>query len=212
MNKIIQNKLDNYFSQKPVEKFKKKEIIIAPGKIIKKVYYLKTGLVKQEKLTDNGDIFIAHIFKPVSVFPVMIALNDLINDYYFKALEDLSLQAAESDDMIRFLMNEPDVLFDLTVRLSNGILGLLDRIEAQMFSDNYSKVSSLIYFYSTKYPEGLRFTQSEISSLLGIPRESVTRQITKLTKNNIIKKESNIIKVINKELLKSEILKYSRIK
>lgn len=212
MEKIIEQKLDAFFSQFRTVHFAKGDVIMSASDTIDYIYYLKKGYVKQSFITNEGDEIIHHIFKPISYFPIMLVLSDTQNSYVFTAMEDLELQKAPTSRVIAFLEQEPDVLFDLTKRLAQGLSRLLTKNEKMLFKDAYTKVASLLTYLALRFGEkhtdqvsiSLPVTHADIASWLGMQRETVSRQIEKLQKKDLLVYKGNLIVITQLKMLQQE--------
>lgn len=212
MEKIIEQKLDTFFSQFRTVHFEKGEVIQTASDPIDYIYYLKQGFVKQTFVTEDGEEITHHIFKPISYFPMMLVLSDTPNHYVFTAMESLEVQKAPADKVISFLEQDPDVLFDLTKRFSIGLSKLLLKNEQLLFKDAYIKVSSLVSYLAERIGEKnttlpvvqLSLTHSDLASWLGMQRETVSRQIEKLQKKGLIQYKGNILTIPDINALKLE--------
>ncbi|HSW89089.1 MAG TPA: Crp/Fnr family transcriptional regulator [Candidatus Saccharimonadales bacterium] len=212
MEKLVEQKLDTFFSQFRTVHFKKGDIIISASDHIDYLYYLKKGFVKQSFVTEDGEEITHHIFKPISYFPIMLVLSDMPNKYVFTAMEALEVQKAPTDKVITFLEHEPDVLFDLTKRFSTGLSKLLTKNEQMLFKDAYTKVASILVYLAKRFGEEkdnqivitIPLTHTDLASWLGMQRETVSRQIEKLQKKEAIQYKGSQLTITNLEILEQE--------
>ncbi len=213
MNEFIEKKLDAFFQQYSLLHFKKNETILSAGSDIVDIFYLKKGFVRQSLITVDGEDITLHVFKPVSFFPIMLALGKKsLSKYTFSALEALDLRRAPYEKMEAFLKTEPDVLFDLATRLSQGLNGLLTKIETGTFTNAYEKVVSLLLYLSKQFGKEtgssititLPLTHPDIASWTGLQRETVSRQIEVLQDKGILHREKNHLVIIDMHKLQKE--------
>jgi len=213
MEQKIREKIDIFFSSYPSRQFKKNEIVLRPEEEISSIYLLKEGFVRMYVLSEQGQEVTLHIFKPVSFFPIMLVLSTVKNKYFFEAMENLSLIKAPADDTLAFLKSNPEVLFDLTHRLSDALCGFLLRTEDLMLQHSHAKVASLLLYLAKHLGKTatnnvfvpFALTHEDLASWLGLTRETVSRQIEDLTKKNIIayKNHRIIIKDIEKLIIEA---------
>lgn len=166
------------------------------------IYYVKTGFIQQFINTQDGEHITLHVFRPQSFFPIMLVLSDAPNKYDFRALTDAQVYKAPREEVMDFIRKEPDVLYDLAIRLSEGINGLLERFEHEKFRGAEHKVASLLLYLAQKYGEKksdssvtitIPLTHTDIASWVGTQRETVSRQIEKLEKSGILAREQKSI-------------------
>lgn len=200
MNHIVEQKLDQFFFHYPPIHFRAGEVIIRAGDDEYGIFYLKNGLVKQTYISEIGEEMTIHIFKPISFFPIMLALSQKTNMYTFEAVTAIKLWKAPKEATIALLKEEPEVSFDLASRLSLGITGLTQKMENILFSKAGGKVASLLLYlankFGTRQSDGtlqitLPLTHSDIGSWTGLQRETVSRQIELLQDKGILHREKD---------------------
>lgn len=201
MSSKIINKLNNFFKKYSFQTYKKGEVLIRPGDLVPGIFYLKKGTVRQYSLSKDGDDQTLTIYKPESFFPLMFAINKIRNTYFFDAASDLELWKAPNEDVLVFLKENPDVMYDLVSRLYQGMHGLLSRIEYLMYGTAYLKVIFTLLNLSYRFGEenrvtnniSLHITHRDIASLSGLRKETISREIAKLQKKNIIQNKNHLV-------------------
>src|SRR3989344_4646928 len=129
MNETIRKKLDDFFTKFKHQQYKKGEILIRADDEPQGIFYLKSGVVRQYSISKDGEEQTLNLYKPISFFPLMWAINETPNTFYFEAAVDVEVHRAPKDEVIAFLKSEPEVMYDLVTRLYKGMHGLLTRIE-----------------------------------------------------------------------------------
>lgn len=164
-------------------------------------------------ITEDGLEASIHIFRPVSCFPMMLSLNKKSNRYYFEAMDHVELVSGPAKQVINFFKSDPDVLFDLTSRFAEAIVGLSLRIEQLVAQSSYSKIVSLLLYFSQVYGENknnkiiidLKYSHDDIAAWVGVARETVSRQMEKLEKKGLIRHSNHHIVIRDMEKLKQEV-------
>lgn len=173
--------------------YKKGKVLIRPDEKVTQIFYLLRGSVKMYAETPNGTVTI-HIFKRGSFFPIMLAVGKISNKYYFKAITSIKVKQVEPESVIKILKSDPELLFDLTKRLSFGLDGLATRI-IENFGERVDKklFSTLSYLADSfgKKVDGkvkikIPLTHNDLASWLGVSRETVSREMKKMSKNGLI--------------------------
>jgi len=214
MNQKVLEKIDNFFSKFYRVSFEKGEIIIHPDGKIQNIFLIKQGKVRMYTVSDDGVEVTLHIFSPQSFFPMMLSLSEVYSKYYFEALEKIEAVKAPVDKVIDFIKNDQEVLFDLTTRFSDAILGLTLRIETMAFEDAYNRIASLLYYLADKFGEvredkaiiNMPLQHGDIANWVGLRRETVSRQFEKMQKTGILESKNKQLS-INMQKLK-EMLKH----
>ena len=214
MNQKVLEKIDKFFSKFYPVSFEKGEIIIHPDGKIQNIFLIKQGKVRMYTVSDDGVEVTLHIFSPQSFFPMMLSLSEVYSKYYFEALEKIEAVKAPVDKVIDFIKNDQEVLFDLTTRFSDAILGLTLRIETMAFEDAYNRIASLLYYLADKFGEvredkaiiNMPLQHGDIANWVGLRRETVSRQFEKMQKAGILESKNKQLS-INMQKLK-EMLKH----
>lgn len=150
-----------------------KTVVLSPGQNLDLVYQLKSGRVRMYSIAKSGQELTLHIFETGSVFPLMLVLAGTPNSYYFETIEASTICTAPTKKVLSHLKSHPDELFDLTQKLSKGLVGLTNRIETLTTQSTTSQITSL-KDYLKKHPTQ-KFTHQDIATWLGITRETVSR-------------------------------------
>ena len=153
MDVKISTKLEAFFTQYKQQTYKKGEILVRAGDEPQGVFYLKKGVVRQYSISKDGEEQTFNLYKSTSFFPLMWAVNDTPNTYYFEAVVDVEVYRAPKEQATLFLKKEPEVMYDLISRLYRGMHGLLTRIEYLISGDAYAKVIFTLLNTSYRFGE-----------------------------------------------------------
>ena len=212
MDNTLFKKIDNFFTKYRIQKYKKGEILVRSGDEPSGIFHLKSGRVREYAISKKGEEVVVNIFKPPAFFPMSWAINRTPNVYFFEAMEDLELIKAPPDEVVEFIKNEPDLLFDLLRRVYVGTDGLLSRMTYLMSGSAYERlITELIilakrFGFAKKGEVVLRTSEKDLASQAGITRETISREIKNLRDQGLISfdKQNLIIKNITK--LEEELL------
>lgn len=207
MNPEIAQKVADFFAQYPIRKFNKGQILIHAGDEPESVLNLVSGKVKQYDLTYRGDEVVLNVFKPPAFFPMSFAINKTPNEYFYEADSEVELRKAPPEKVVKFIKDNPDVLYDLLARVYRGAEGLLRRMEHLMASTAKSRVLYELIIecrrfgaeHNGRYDIGLN--ETDIGSRAGLSRETVNREMHKLKQEGLIDVVSKQIRVPNLEQL-----------
>lgn len=213
MNDALQKKLETFFTQFKHQQYKKGEILIRADDEPSGIFYLKSGVVRQYSISKDGEEQTLNLYKPISFFPLMWAINNTHNTYYFEAITEVEIFKAPKDEVIAFLKKEPEIMYDLISRLYKGMHGLLSRIEYLQSGDAYMKVIFAILNSSYRFGEQkenaeveLSITHREISALTGLTKETISRECTRLEKEGLITNTNHLVKIRDIHKLESELV------
>lgn len=174
--------------------YKKGEIILRAQDDPAGLMYLEKGYVRQYFVGEEGAIFLVHIFKPGSMFPMSWMVNDTPNTYYFDALTPVVIWRAPKAEAREFLHAHPDIMVDFASRLLTGVTGFLERMQYVVLKDAYDKLILLLLYYvknfSKKTERGyellMPLTHKEIAAWIGTTRETASVQVETLKAKGLI--------------------------
>jgi CRP/FNR family transcriptional regulator, cyclic AMP receptor protein len=195
MRNDAQEKLDKFFLNRKTVFFEKNEVIFRPEDEPQGIFYLKEGYVKMNSVFENGKELTLNIFKPGSFFPMLWAIGEIQNDYYFTSWNKSVLYKAPKEEFLKFLTSNPEVLFDLTKRILIGLNGILTNTKFFLFGDAYHRVLASILLCALRFgvksgPQQLKvnipLTHQDLANLSGITRETVSATMIKLEKEKVL--------------------------
>jgi CRP/FNR family transcriptional regulator len=207
MNEYIEEKLDNFFKIYKHQVYRKGEILVRADDNPVGIFYLKKGNVKQYTISKKGEEVIVNIFKPTAFFPMSWAINKTPNVYFFEAMNDVEVWRAPEEDVIVFIKNNSDVLYDLISRVYRGVDGVLTRMTHIMSGDAYTRLIAELLIYSKRFGKGknvveLHVTEKDLAAQAGMTRETVSREMKVLKDKGLVVLKTN--KLILKDVLKLE--------
>jgi CRP-like cAMP-binding protein len=209
MEPVVTEKVESFFSRFALKRFEKGQILIHSGDQPNSIFYLVSGKVKQYDLTDRGDEMVLNVYKPPAFFPMSHAVNDVPNDYFFEADSDVEIRKAPIAEALRFIKENPDVLYDLMSRVYRGTDALLRRVAHLMTSTARSRLLYELMIESRRFgkPDGgqlaLTVNETDLGARAGLSRETVSREIQKLKADGLIKVSNKQILVPNLERLET---------
>lgn len=140
MSVVVSNKIEDFFARYRLRQYAKGQILILNGDEPEYVYHLLKGNVKVYDVTYRGDEIILNVFKPPAFFPMSLAINRGENPYIYEAETDIELRQAPAKDVVEFIKENPDVMYDLLSRVYRGTDGLLGRMAQLMASSAKSRL------------------------------------------------------------------------
>lgn len=213
MKNELKNKVREFFIQFSHKYFSKGEILIYPGSKPVSVFYLERGYVKQYAITEKGAEIVLNTFKSNTYFPMSNAVNDISNDYYFEAETDIEVWIAPIDKIVEFIQKNPEILYDLLKRVYSGTEGILLRLSYLMSGKAYHRLIVEILIQTKRFGENvfnetykLNSTESELASLSGLTRETVSREMKNLRLNNLVTIENKHFVIHDLKRLENELV------
>jgi CRP/FNR family transcriptional regulator, cyclic AMP receptor protein len=193
MTTNIADKVNWHFASHRLQYYSKGQILIHAGEEPAAIYYLVRGKVRQYNISDRGDEVIVNIFKPGAFFPMLPALTGLPNKYFFDAETDIEVRPAPIDETLTFIMNDPDVMLDLLTRVYRGMDGLLGRIVHLMSGSARERLVYEIQTECRRFGKAnqdgsnlITITEGDLAGRAGLSRETVSREMHKMSKAGLV--------------------------
>lgn len=202
MDKVVANKIEQFFSKYSLRKYPKGQILILNGSPTNYIFHLESGIVKQYDISYRGDEVILNLFKPMSFFPMSLAINGGESLYTYEAKTSLEVRQAPTEEVVKFINDNPDVMFDLLSRVYSGIDGLLGRVTHLMSGSARERLIFELIIdarrFGEKEPDGsyrLSISEKELGARAGLSRETISREMSKLSKEGLVKIEKHQITI-----------------
>ena len=202
MDNDVIKKLDNFFSQYTSQEFKKGTIIIQAGKEPPGVFYLQSGIIRSYWISSEGSEITQNMYKPHAFLPMSWAIAQVKNNSFYEAMTDVTTKRATKEAVLTFLKKEPDIMFDLLQRIYIGMEGLWMHVESITTGNAASKLIASLVILAKRFGKKesdvliiqLKMSERDIANYAGISRETASRELQKLKKDNIVSfKESTIV-------------------
>lgn len=194
MSGKVTGKFDDFYKQFKIRSYKKGETLIRADDDPQGIFCLTKGYIRQYTISALGTELTLHILRPTSYFPMVWAINGTPNVYYFEALTEVEVGRAPRDEVVTFIKDKPDIIFELMSELLEDYAETLKRVEHLVFSDAYRRVISVLIYiakhFGQKNTRGIivkhRFTHQDVATLVGVARETASIEIVKLEKKGLI--------------------------
>lgn len=205
MDEVISKKIETFFTRFKHQTYTKGEILVRADDDPLGVFYLKEGFVKQYAISHSGDELVINVFKPIAFFPMNWAINQTPNKYFYEAMSDVELWRAPREEVITFIKNNPDVLYDLISRVFSGVDGLLTRMTYLMSGSAYARLITELLIYVNRFAKGnspatLTISEKDIAAQSGLTRETVSREVK-------ILKEKKLVTSVKHQLIIQDVAK-----
>lgn len=192
MQTKVQQLLHSFFDKSKLQKFAKGEIIIKPDQN-QQIFFLTEGVVRMFNPSINS-MPTLNIYRSHALLPMSLILNSQKNRYTYDALTEVKGYFAPKIKFKQFLRKNPQVLFDLLIRIYRGLDGFFMRLEALLSGNAYSRILTQLIIYTRRFGQDYQnkiifdwhLTHHQLASQTGLARESVTKEIKKLQNKGLI--------------------------
>ncbi|WP_188455310.1 Crp/Fnr family transcriptional regulator [Virgibacillus oceani] len=188
--------------------------IFMQGDPLTNVYFIHQGKVKIYKSDLNGKEQIVNILQPDDMFPHAGFFRQDNYPAHASILEDAVLIYIPIRLFEDFLYTHPEICVKLFRVLGDKLVDLQQRLEEKILHNTYEQIIMLLlrlgkdYGIKTKDNQiriATQFTNRELANMIGTSRETISRTLTQLKKQNLIWNDSYGYYIIDKEGMKDEI-------
>lgn len=186
--------LEQFFSRYRLQRYAKGQVLILSGEQPEHIFQLVKGRVKQYDVSYRGDELILNMFKPPAFFPMSLAINQTPNPYIFEAETDIEVRQIPAQEAVKFVKSNPDVLYDLLARVYRGTDGLLARLSHLMQGSARERLIHEVLIECRRFGEEkqdgsytISVTESDLGARAGLSRETVSREMSKLKTEKLLK-------------------------
>ncbi|MFA6005290.1 MAG: Crp/Fnr family transcriptional regulator [Patescibacteria group bacterium] len=208
---LLEKATEEFFKNYPRQMLRKKSIIVDKDHEVDSIFFLEKGFVQMFTYDPNGKKVLIHIFRPGAFFPLLpkISTWSTHRQYIFEAMTPIVVRKSPSDHTVEFLRQHPDILFHTLERITDALVGSVERFK-QMNEDTNGRIVMLLQYLIKSFgkAEGrqatinLKLTHQDVAAWIGVSRESVTRFISELKRKKIIRVVRGGLKILDLQKLK----------
>lgn len=215
MPSTVRDKVHSYFSGYPLRHYPKGQILVFADESPECIFYIVKGRVRKYDVSYRGDEVIINVFQPPAFFPASWAINKTPNHFFYKTETEVDLHVVPTEDARTFLLENPDVAFDLLSRMYQGLEGVYGRMVHLMSGTAKSRLLYELVIECRRFgvtqADGkclLKTNEIDLASRSGLSRETINREMRKIkasglvavTKQGIIVNDLNqLVKILGKE-------------
>lgn len=199
-----------FFSQFKPLLYKKRETVFRADDTPQGVYFIKKGYVRVYSVSAEGQELTLFILQPNDFFPVRWAVTGEPIRYSYETLTTAELRRAPRNIFTSFLKEHPDLLFEITGRILVRLGSILQRMEYLVYGNAHAKVAAILFILTKSFGKQstlpFPLTHRDLAALIGVTRETVSLEMEKLYKKNIVAHKSHFVTISDIEKLKKESL------
>ena len=191
---------------------KQHQILFAQGEKATHFYLLRSGSVRLYLLAPDGSEKTINLLQPGNSFAeAVMFMEGSIYPVNGQFLDDGEVFSFDNQTYLTILKENPDISFHIMADLSRQLQNRVSEIGSLSLS---SATSRLIHYLLSLIPENqadpvtvqLPTQKSMIASRLSIQRETFSRILGKLKKENLIEVHGNQIRILDSQRLNEAIL------
>ncbi len=194
-----------------IRAYQKNQVIFLEEETGTYMYIVLAGKVKVTKSTPAGKESILAIHKQGDFFGEMSLLDGMSSPATVSAMEDCRIAAIGASDFQRHLMTNDKVVRQIIKVLCARLRHVWAHIQSLSYSTAEARIRGGIRQLSLKHGVAdargiiidLKITHQEIAEMVGTSRETVTRTLARLQKEEIVKVEGRRIILMDPRRLMS---------
>jgi CRP/FNR family transcriptional regulator len=180
------------------------------------LHSIETGFIKRYLITNDGKKSVQTLYGPGDIFP-MTPLYEAVfgidiysgpEQYYYEAATALTIRSQDMTQILSALQANPLLYRDLFYAAGVRLNAYIHRLEDRSLRSSLYRIAHLLNFLGLQFgvqtADGitiqLPLTHQEISEMLDLTRETVSRDMAKLRERGIIDGTKNIV-ILNRERL-----------
>lgn len=185
-----------FLTDYPLKWFKKGQTLLFQGEVPRHVYIIKKGAVKVYNIDSAGEEKIINIIAPDEIVaPSWVFGKAPVALYYYDVLADTQAYMLSRSEFATLIRSNPKALYAAFDKLSSVFTGAIIHINALEESKSARKLISLFNYLIVRFgktrPGGtvfidLRLTQHDIARMLGLTRETVAVELSRLKKQGVV--------------------------
>lgn len=200
--------LQTLSKQRPVSKYKKKEVIFHVGDTPHYVFFLNKGSIKTYKTHDDGKEYITNLYKAGDFFGHVAIFENRSYADSALVMEESEICKIPKEDFLNLIYKNRDVAAKFIRLLSNQV----EEQEKQLLSLAYNTVrkrtaEALLQLLKQGTDKAkansLRVTREDLASLAGTATETVIRCLSEFKEDELIEVNGREIVVLDPEGLEN---------
>jgi CRP/FNR family transcriptional regulator, cyclic AMP receptor protein len=194
--------------------WKKQSHVFLQGDPLENVYFISDGKVKVYKSDIHGKEQIVAMMKKGEMFPHVGFFRKGDYPAYAEVLEPSTLIAVPISKFESVLIENPELCIKVFKVLGEKIVDLQNRLEEQILNNTYEQIVKLLIRLAQKHGKEIEdgtillkseFTNKDLANMIGTTRETISRTLTKMKKDDLIEVDDNGHMILDIDVLLEEI-------
>lgn len=193
---INEDFLRKYYSKYPVRLIKKGRPLFYQGEVPRTAYFVKSGVVKFYNITSGGEEKIVGYEGTDGLMPnEWIFGKSPVALYYYDTFTDCEVYSIPRTELMEIINTDKQVAISLLNRYISMYIGSTMHLHALEQLKAREKLLHILQYLVLRFGKevskhhfqiGLRLTHQDIANLVGLTRETVSTEISKLRKDKIL--------------------------
>lgn len=194
----------------PTRIYERGELVFGPSHHPEHVYLLEEGLVRIYRTSPRGDQLTVGYVRPREVFGEVSVLTDEPRRSFAEARNRSLVLQIPQQVFIKGLQSTSHALYEVTKKIGRRLLSCQSRIEDLAFYNVPTRLARLLLRLAEKFGReiegghsvGLPLTQSEIATLIGTTRQTVSAALRELIDVGLIERRGKELLLVKIRVLR----------
>jgi len=188
---------ENLFKEYASRRVPKNRPLLYQGEIPTMAFYIRSGVVKIYNITGGGEERIVGYEGPGSLMPAEWLFNrSKVSLYYYDAFTNCEVIRIDKEKLRQALDKKPELASIILERTLSMYIGSTIHLHALQQSWARQKILYLLQYLVLRFGKkkdsknqqvDLRLTHQEVANLVGLTRETVSTELSKLIKEGVLK-------------------------
>lgn len=197
--------IEEAFAHKERFEYRPGATIYCEGNVGNHVFYITRGEVKTYKVNEDGKELITELFSDKSFFGFTSFLAHKPYSENAEAIQATEIIKLEKGELLNLIKSNPQLGLNFIDLLSNDLDTVKEHLMHLAYDSVRKKTADAILHLSpdANKDKTVRISRSDLASMIGIAKETLTRTLTDFKDEKLIRTNRNTIQVLNSQKLKN---------
>lgn len=209
-----QNGFDNEMLRKIVKivSFKKGEMVLQAHQTSDYLHVIQEGLVKIYAITQTGDEAIAVIYGKNDMFPLSWIIKSRKKSFYCQAISDCKIALIPQEILLEQMKTNAGISFAMSQRILEQYELYASRISNLEFKYGRERLAYRLLLLGARFGQKIdnttiipRISQQDLAGMINTSRESLSREMSRFERLNVMKYTNNSIVIVDEAKLRAEL-------
>ncbi|MBT1279379.1 Crp/Fnr family transcriptional regulator [Thermoanaerobacter sp. AC272] len=209
-NELEDKSLEEIHKISIIKSFKKGSIIFMEGEKGEAIYFVRSGKVKISKTSSTGKEYIIKIMEKGDIFAESVLFVGGEYPATAEAIEDSEVIVLKNQDIENLILKNSEIALSIIKLMAKRLKNVAVIIENLALRDSIGRTASVLLTFAKERgintKEGilldLNLNRQDLANIVGTSRENVTRILSQLDKDGVIRLDRQRILIKDIEKLK----------
>lgn len=203
--------MERFFKDGRLRRYSAGEVVL-DGVEPSGAFYIYRGYVKVYSIGDDGSRYVHIIYKPGEMFPLIWILKGIRRRVFYEAVSEAELFEVPKQEFTERMQKDSKLCNETLRQLAEQFYIYADRLDNLQYKSAYERVVYRLLFLAGRFGQrrsdgiiiNIPATHELIAESINLARESVSRQVEKLEKRELLSYERGHLVLHDVEALSRE--------